>query len=107
MLHIIVRTTGLKCLFSFSIQNDSFEFYFLVVDANKIKRIIKSVGKKLDEKFHSRVKENGVHIIGFDGKHLKIREVEQDSNGHYHQVKNVVDTIGQFCRFSISYYLSN
>ena len=54
-----------------------------------------------------RVKENGVHIIGFDGKHLKIREVEQDSNGHYHQVKNVVDTIGQFCRFSISYYLSN
>ena len=74
------------------------------MDANKIKRIIESVGKKLDEKFHTRVKEDGVHIIGFDGKNLKIREVEQDLNGHYHQVKNVVDTIGQF-RFSISYYL--
>ena len=66
------------------------------MDAKKIERIIAKVGEVLTEKFHRRVKEDGVQIIGFDGKNLKIREVWKDSNGHYHQSKNIKDTIGQF-----------
>ena len=76
------------------------------MDAKKIERIIAKVGEVLQEKFHRRVKEDGVQIIGFDGKNLKIREVWKDSNGHYHQSKNIKDTIGQFFIFHISYIIS-
>ena len=75
------------------------------MDAKKIERIIARVGETLTEKFNQRVKEDGVHIIGFDGKNLKIREVWKDSNGHYHQSKNIKDTIGQFFKFHISYII--